>query len=93
MLNIKFRGNGKYELAKKIAAELVKKEMVRVAEGAKYNCLSRGKIVIEQELDLELAKPSTSELNSSSSSTMSVDDTDDLSSLSDFSDQQDVNTS
>ena len=65
VLNIKFRGNGKYELAKKIAAELVKKEMVRVVEGAKYNCLSRDEIVIEQELDLQLAKPSTSELNSS----------------------------
>lgn len=52
VLNIKFRGNEKYELAKKIAAELVKKYMVRVVGGAKYNCLSKDEIVIKQELDL-----------------------------------------
>ena len=89
-LGIKHRGNGKYEMAKKIATELVKKKMVRVTEGANYKSLSRDEIVVERELDLQLAGPNISDL-SSSSSTTSVDDTDELSSLSDYSDQQDNN--
>ena len=91
-LHIKHRGNGKYEMANKIASELVKKKMVRVTDGASYKCLSRDEIVVEQELELQLAGQNNSDL-SSSSSTMSVDDTDEMSSLSDSDQQDNVNKS
>ncbi|XP_078356129.1 uncharacterized protein LOC144640939 [Oculina patagonica] len=88
-LGIKHRGNSKYELAKKVATELVKREMVHVTASSNYKCLSRDEIIVKKGQELPLAEVSTSDL-SSSGSTKSVDDTtaDDSSSLSDFSDEQ-----
>lgn len=88
-LGIKHRGNSKYELAKKVATELVKREMVHVTASSNYKCLSRDEIIVKKGQELSLAEVSTSDL-SSSGSTKSVDDTtaDDSSSLSDFSDEQ-----
>ena len=74
-LKIKHRGKGKYELALEIASGLVKKEMVCVAEGANFKCLSRDDVVIEKEL--QSAESNTSDTTDSSpGSTMSVDETD-----------------
>ncbi|KAL9976595.1 hypothetical protein ACROYT_G013916 [Oculina patagonica] len=89
-LGIKHRGNSKYELAKKVATELVKREMVHATASSNYKCLLReDEIIVKKDQELPLAEVSTSDL-SSSGSTKSVDDTtaDDSSSLSDFSDEQ-----
>ena len=87
-LKIKHRGKGKYELALEIASGLVKKEMVHVAEGANFKCLSRDDVVIEKELNLQSAESSTSDtIDSSSGSTMSVDETD--SGADDYDDDND----
>ena len=59
-LKIKNRGKGKYELALKIASELVKK-MIQVAEGANFKCLSRNEVLIEKELDLLSFESSSSD--------------------------------
>lgn len=56
-LKIKHRGKGKYELALEIASELAKTEMVYVAEGANFKCLSRNDVLIENELDLQSVDP------------------------------------
>ena len=85
-LSIKHRGNGKYELAKKIAFEVVKREMVSVNEGSNYRCLSRHEIVIQKDLELsnETDDVKSSDISSSgSSSTKSVDETDFSSNSSD----------
>ncbi|XP_068691367.1 uncharacterized protein [Montipora foliosa] len=76
-LKIKHRGKGKYELALKIATELVTKKMIQVAEGANFKCLSRNEVLIEKELDvLSVESSSSDRIDSSSGSTMSVDETD-----------------
>lgn len=90
ILQVKFRGHGKYELANRVAIALVEKGFVEIQPPVNYKDLEREKIVILKDLG-ELLKAEKvkkheglSSPSSGSGSTDSVDETDSspLSSLS-----------
>lgn len=80
-LEIKSRGNGKYELAKKVAISLVKKEFVCIQPPVNFKTLTREQIIIIKELQLPSSRATCNSSPdpslSSSNSTQSVDETDD----------------
>lgn len=90
ILQIKSRGCGKYELAKKIAISLVKEVYVRIQSPVNFRDLTRKQIIIIKELQLPsscASSNSSPDLSCSSShSTESVNETDD-SMVSDPSDE------
>lgn len=81
LLEIKSRGCGKYELAKKIAISLVNEVFVRIQAPINFRDLTREQIIIIKELQLPSPRSSSNsspDLSCSSSySTESVNETDD----------------